>query len=100
MSNPLSQSAPQDRPARRAGPRLALAARLPRHAHPQPDPDRRENGVRPAGQPYPDATPSLRAARGTYPTDPEVAIPPTREPANPEVKAAFGCSRSRNFGLD
>jgi len=33
---------------------------------------RRENGVRPAGQPYPDATPSLRAARGTYPTDPEV----------------------------
>src|SRR5664279_3340934 len=83
MSNPLSQSAPQDRPARRAGPRLSRAARPPRHAHPQPDPDRRENGVRPAGQPYPDATPSLRAARGTYPTDPEVAStadPGTSEP--------------------
>ncbi|HEX7462230.1 MAG TPA: hypothetical protein VF317_08665, partial [Dermatophilaceae bacterium] len=77
------QGRPQDRPARRAGPRLSRAARPPRHAHPQPDPDRRENGVRPAGQPYPDATPSLRAARGTYPTDeaiPSQALSPIAAP--------------------
>jgi hypothetical protein len=49
---------------------------------------RRENGVRPAGQPYPDATPSLRAARGTYPTDPEVAS--TADPGTSESRGQGG----------
>src|SRR5664280_1586804 len=49
---------------------------------------RRENGVRPAGQPYPDATPSLRAARGTYPTDPEVAS--TADPGTSEPRGQGG----------
>src|SRR5450759_2233883 len=95
---------PQDRPARRAGPRLSRAARPPRHAHPQPDPDRRENGVRPAGQPYPDATPSLRAVTAGSPRPkPDgglIRVPWPPPPTDPEVASTAdpGTSEPRGQG--